>query len=295
MQLEQTCCPTIHPSIRAAAVNGVLSVPNNVDLRLDLFTGAFGAFSLQQIRAAYTGDCIRVRRSTDSAEQDFGFVSGELDTASILSFCGAGDGLVPTWYGQDDVGRNATQAVASSQPFIVRSGVLCTNEAGNPAIDFATNRFMRANAIAASMSGTSAYSIFSVSSRASYVSNAASLAFSGSSTSVVYWWDNSGGNGIRLFAGGGTAFNENNVSAPTGTQIFALIDGASDSIYRGSAAIGAPSLSIAIGTVTTLEIGTFVSAQFGNDKLTELLIYPVDYASEYSGIYASLNDSWGVY
>jgi len=42
-----------------------------------------GAYSLRKLRSAYTGSAIRVRRSSDSTEQDIGFVNNELDTVSL--------------------------------------------------------------------------------------------------------------------------------------------------------------------------------------------------------------------
>ena len=56
---------------------------------LDLFPNAAAAYSLRKLRAAYSGSAVRVRRSSDSTEQDIGFTTqGELDTASLLSFVG---------------------------------------------------------------------------------------------------------------------------------------------------------------------------------------------------------------
>lgn len=75
--------------------------------------------------SAYTGACIRVRRSSDNAEQDINFVNNLLDTASLLSFVGAGDGFVTTFYTQ--VGTdNVTNATATQQPQIISSGALIT-------------------------------------------------------------------------------------------------------------------------------------------------------------------------
>ena len=99
---------------------------------LDQYTAAV-AYSLRKLRTAYSGSAIRVRRSSDSAEQDIGFSGNNLDTTSLLSFCGAGDGFVTTWY--DQVGsNNAVQATAGLQPQIVASGALVVNEFTKPAI-----------------------------------------------------------------------------------------------------------------------------------------------------------------
>ncbi len=53
---------------------------------LDSYTDAAAAFSLRKLRATYSGNAIRVRRSNDNAEQDIGFVNNQLDTESLATF-----------------------------------------------------------------------------------------------------------------------------------------------------------------------------------------------------------------
>lgn len=84
------------------------------------------AYSLRKLRAAYTGACIRVRRSSDNAEQDIGFVANLLDTTALTTFCGAGDGFVRWWYDQSTAAADIGQATAGVQPQIVASGVVVT-------------------------------------------------------------------------------------------------------------------------------------------------------------------------
>jgi hypothetical protein len=105
---------------------------------LDLYPNAAVAYSLRRLRSGYTGNAIRVRRSSDNAEQDIGFVSNVLDTASLLSFVGAGDGFVTTWYDQSGLGLDATQTTAGVQPEIVTLGALWTQN-GKPAVRFLDN------------------------------------------------------------------------------------------------------------------------------------------------------------
>jgi hypothetical protein len=57
-------------------------------LLLDTYPNAAVAYSLRKLRTAYTGYAIRVRRSSDNAEQDFGFSGNDLDTTSMLDFVG---------------------------------------------------------------------------------------------------------------------------------------------------------------------------------------------------------------
>lgn len=89
--------------------------------------------SMRLLNPSYSGDCLRVRRSLDNTEQDIGFDGDELDTAALLTFCGAGSGYIVTWYDQSGNGNNFTQATSGNQPRIVNSGVLDTF-GGKPAI-----------------------------------------------------------------------------------------------------------------------------------------------------------------
>jgi hypothetical protein len=95
---------------------------------------AAAAYSLRKLRTAYTGSAIRVRRSSDNAVFDVGFTaSGDLDTGALLTFVGAGNGFVTTWYDQSDNGRHAAQATVNLQPSIVSNGVIQTQN-GRPTV-----------------------------------------------------------------------------------------------------------------------------------------------------------------
>jgi hypothetical protein len=100
---------------------------------LDLYPNAAAAYSLRLLRLAYTGAVVRVRRSSDSTEQDF--TAAQVTDGTLATFCGAGDGFVRTWYDQSGSGNNAIQATTSLQPQIVSNGSLIA-QAGNPAINF---------------------------------------------------------------------------------------------------------------------------------------------------------------
>jgi len=131
-------------------------------LLLDDYPDAAAAYSLRKLRTAYTGDSIEVRRSSDNSYQDIGFDSNaELDTASLLSFVGAGNnGTVPIWYDQSGNTNNQIQTASSPQPQIVNSGSLITlNEKATSR--FGSNRFMK-TASAVSLGSPSEMWIFCV-------------------------------------------------------------------------------------------------------------------------------------
>jgi hypothetical protein len=84
------------------------------------------AYYSRKLFTTYTGNAIRVRRSSDNAEADIGFDGTDLDTSSLTSFCSGTDGFVTTWYDQSGNGNNATQGTAANQPKIVSSGSVIT-------------------------------------------------------------------------------------------------------------------------------------------------------------------------
>ena len=119
--------------------SNIISV-TTLGLLLDLYPSAAAAYSVRKLRTAYTGSAIRVRRSSDNAEQDIGFSSGNLDTSALTTFCSGTDGFVTTWYDQSGNANNAVQSTAINQPQIVSAGVLLTIN-GKPKIDFNNNPY----------------------------------------------------------------------------------------------------------------------------------------------------------
>ena len=129
-------------------VAGIISNPmlmkGGVNFLLDADPNSAFAVSLRKLRSVYTGNCIKVRRSSDNAEQDIGFVGNVLDTANLLSFCGAGSGFIRTWYDQSGNSNNANQTTAGNQPKIVSSGALITYN-GKPTIQKGSDEYLLVN------------------------------------------------------------------------------------------------------------------------------------------------------
>jgi hypothetical protein len=104
------------------------------------YDGLAAAYSLRKVSASYDGFAVEVRRDWDNESGSFGFdANGELDTVSLLTFvtgsAGTGSGFVQTWYDQSGNNRHATQTATGSQPLIVSSGSLVTDN-NKPALDF---------------------------------------------------------------------------------------------------------------------------------------------------------------
>lgn len=90
--------------------------------------------------------CVRVRRESDNSEQDFGFVSGVVDTAGISFFCGVSRGFVSILYnlGTYNTAANIAsgfsnfrlfQNVLTQQPLVYNGSSFFT-EGGKYFIDF---------------------------------------------------------------------------------------------------------------------------------------------------------------
>jgi len=99
----------------------------------DVGVDAIYAISVRKLRSAYTGDCLRVRRSSDNAETDIGFSGEDIDVTSMNAFGGSNRLYVTTWYDQTGNGYNAVQTSTGLQPIIYDNGIV-QDPNGNNAI-----------------------------------------------------------------------------------------------------------------------------------------------------------------
>lgn len=129
---------------------------------LDTYGSAAFAYSMRLVRSAYSGSCIRVRRSSDNAEQDIGFAaSGLVDTASMLSFVGSGDAFVVKWYDQSGSGNYVYITLNAAQPKIVSTGTVIL-ENGIPCLEVSEGVHYMQLLNAIGYTGSNGLSIFAV-------------------------------------------------------------------------------------------------------------------------------------
>ena len=104
---------------------------------LDTYSGSAAAYSAaRRLSSTYTGSLIRVRRSSDNAEQDIGYTVGNLlDESALTTFVGANNGFVTKWYDQSGNGRDVIRIFAVDQPRIVLSGTIET-DGSKPSVNF---------------------------------------------------------------------------------------------------------------------------------------------------------------
>ena len=103
---------------------------------LDSLPASAAAFALRRLSGSYSGPLVRVRRASDSAQQDIpATVAGMLDTTTLSTFCSGTSCFASTLYDQSGNGQDAVQATASSQPRLFNAGAVET-EGGRPALRF---------------------------------------------------------------------------------------------------------------------------------------------------------------
>jgi hypothetical protein len=136
---------------------------------LDAYTtNLAGAWSVaRRLLSSYEGSLIRIRRSSDDAEQDIGFDGdGALDTAGITSFVGANSAYISKIYTQSG-SVDAAQATALNQPLIVSTGTISVLTASIPCAVFdGTNDLLSLTGL--TVAGVRAYAVLAKSTGATW-------------------------------------------------------------------------------------------------------------------------------
>jgi len=97
-------------------------------------------YSLRKLIGSYSGNAVRVRRSSDNTESNIGFTAtGDFDEAALRTFAGSGNAFVSIWYDQSGNGKNMIQTNTGYQPQILFSGSLKYINS-RPTIDFYGNK-----------------------------------------------------------------------------------------------------------------------------------------------------------
>lgn len=100
---------------------------------VDLISASTLFHSVARAIGNYSGSLIRVRRSSDNAEQDIGADgNGDLDESALTTFVGANDGYLVRVYEQISGTYHLEQTTAANQPRIVNAGT-AEKDNGKPA------------------------------------------------------------------------------------------------------------------------------------------------------------------
>jgi hypothetical protein len=273
--------------------NFVSAAPTSSYL-LDNYGGASTAYSLRKLSSTYTGNAIRVRRSSDNTEQNIGFdANGNLDTTSLLSFVGAGNGFVTIWYDQSGNTNNMLQTTANLQPKIVSSGVVNTTNS-KPSI-----RFQSSGLYNTQPTFSAPISIFSVINNNS-TSGSNYFIYSNANTTETYgttiglvnsgWRIQSAGGGVQTYGlNSGEIFGSKVISTVMASNsawdlFLNNTESFNSSIVGGSYTLNALGYRSNGG-------GTFYS----DYDLRETIVYPSDKRTSRSGINSNINTYYSLY
>lgn len=274
-----------------------------------LSVSASAAWSVRKLSSSYAGSAIKVRRSSDDTEQDIGFDgAGALDTAALLSFVGAGNGFVKTWYDQSGNAKNVTQTTAANQPQIVSSGEVVT-QGTRPALSFdGSNDYLEGSDTglptgAGTFASVSRYGAASITATDYKVIVSYGATSTGSGVHLLYGSDAVFGNnslGISQYGdtfGSAAQLQQHNLQfvtkpATIGTWKQWIND-------TTSASKSMTTNTTLAGTSGSLRVGAFIDGSppsFNmNGTIQEIIIWPADLESSRPGIQSLINSFYGVY
>lgn len=177
---------------------------------VDALDNIYGVVGTARLLTSWTGNLVRLRRSTDNVERDFSYVSttGFLDKIQIEGWLSGATGFVTTLYDQSGNGRDWTQTTAANQPTISFAG-------SQGVILFDGGDYFRSTASVGFTNGQSAVSVvIVVSYLTSFDSSIAFAANSGGNARVLLQMGNSGE--VRMF---GSAVDATQVVTNTITSV----------------------------------------------------------------------------
>jgi len=226
------------------------------------------SFSLFKLSKNYTGNCIRVVRSSDFSTLDIGFVNNILDTATLLAFIGSNSGYVSRWFNQSG-SNNAFQDTLGSMPRIVNSGTLETLN-GHPTLYFdGINDFFQIT----NETVTINFSVFAYGKRNASGSVFAPLSGS-NSVALLHFSDK------KYYFQVPTGYLASN-SIDTTTSAY-LLDAHSSTptkeLYKNQVLVPANFNSVSLNNFFN-QIGTYSGANFMTGKLSEVILYKTNQSS----------------
>lgn len=287
----------------STTTRGLLQFGNSApSLLLDTYPGAAAAYSLRKLSSSYSGSAIRVRRASDSAEQDIAFSGNDLDTASLTSFCTGTDGFVTTWYDQSGGGNDATQATTTRQPKVYDNAGGVEQENSKPCVVFASASSTNLRATPLGLVNVDQFFVSKVVSFSAYTVNQSAFCISdglnnptGSSFFTIYTNDTTSGNGVRCFFNGSQILNENDATR-TGQNLFDYLQSSSTNraLYANGGLIISDTSSKTITTASNLYVGANDANQFWSGKIQEIVFYNSDQTSSRTGIDSDIATYYGI-
>lgn len=294
---------------------------------LDLFPSAHHAYSLRKLRTAYTGFCLRIRRTTStptvttttvdlafdsngtiSLNSAITYVSGTATTATNLGqFCASvvngyanpdlvntnQNIFVVTWFDQSGNGKNPTQGTAGNQPKIVNVGNLETSGGK------VTVRFTRASSTRLNITDTTAninnMSSYYVGAFASTTSGQIGYTISGSATTSMFYFPYLA---INISAGYGASLNAIQLDAGTTTdrRLYELLAPSplNSAVVQGwSNGVDKATFALASGASNTIQLGARGTSFFLDGYIQEIISWQTNANRLEKEI--NINNYWTIY
>ena len=275
------------------------AIPGNLILRntyvapplLVYYPGAAAAYSLRNLTENNIS-VVRVRRDNDNSEADF--TATEVSDGTLATWVGAGNnGFVRTWYDQSGNGRNAIQSNAASQPQIVATGFLLT-ENGKASVSFnGTSNYLTTAAFFVQTTNISLVSVFKFNALTDFQTF---ISFGGF-ISNGFLFQRPNADTYRYATNGGFADYGNNLNTnQTLLELYDKSNGATE-LFRNTVLTGQNSQSTAINGSNVFEIGrrTDGSSQYTNMNAQEFIFYSSDQSANRTAIEANINAYYSIY
>lgn len=247
-------------------------------------------------------NCIRVRRSSDNAEQDIGFTGDDLDTTSLASFVGANSAYLVTFYDQSGNGYDLTQSTTTAQPLIVNAG---TNETLNGFVcaNFdGTNDFLTGGTTILNPNGLAdVYTAAIVDSTTLNDTVYARSRFASADGRYAMYGGAGNVQSIALQNAGGTDVRAGGAGAGLYNQYY---DGANHALYKNNASQSSTAKTGTLGNLSTrFLMGAYNNAgdtgeQAGYHhagKIQGLAVFLTDVSGSIGAINGNINTYYGIY
>lgn len=270
-------------------------VPN---LLLNDYPGAAAAYSVHKLDKDYTGSCLRVRRDSDSAEQDIGFSGNDLDEASLISFCSGANCFVATWYDQSGNGNDATQATSGNQPKIYDSSTGIIYENSVVAVYFDGSDVLRTTSIYLGNSVSGLVVNTPLASPAIYFNQ---INFSSNERSWSIQYLQSNDVGVVTYSTRSSGFSAsidntgNTISLNTQVLHFGILKETSIESFYNSSTDGATSTASWDDFSQPLNLGGVPNSSFGANKMQVSVVYASDQSANRTGIETAINNYFNIY
>jgi len=280
---------TTPPTTTTDCYNGSTSLTNYATIPsayggLGEPTASTAAYSVaRRIYSSYSGSLIRVRRASDSTEQDIGVDgSGDLDTAALATFCSGTDGFIKTVY--DQVASNdLTQTNTAKQPKIYDSATGVNTDNGQPAALFDGSNDQLTFTTSPAYATFDHYQVYSSTDRQVILLQYGASAYcevAQDTSSLTALYANYGTPSFRVdgAAQSWTTRDDVHTALCTGSQILETTNGANTSTW----------------STMTIGDGSFSSFEFAGNW-TEMIVYNSDQTSNNTLNELAINAYYGIY